>query len=102
MLLVFCETRLSNENNSLHNFCGYDMHSNARSTSGGGTVLYIRQNHNTERVHSLTVLRPHLETVFASFKHDKAPYLLGNVYRPPSSDLNRFLTCLEGILYTIS
>ena len=40
--------------------------------------------------------------MFASFKLGKTSYLSGNVYRQPSSDLNRFLACLEDMLCTIS
>ena len=101
-VLGLCETRLSDSIESIYQIAGYDMHSNSRNTNGGGTALYIKEEFHSRNIPSLAVMSSYVESIFASFRLDNVSFLVGNLYRPPNSELNEFISYIEDLLCLIS
>jgi exonuclease III len=97
-IVAFCETRLSNEISQLFSLPNYDMFSNHRNTRGGGVALYAKDIYRAVQIPELSVMEDSLETVFIDFSVGSSNYLVGNVYRPPAADFDKFLIILSDLL----
>ena len=69
-----------------------------RNTSGGGVAIYAKNAVHARVCCDFTFMRPHFESIFVEFRMGKEKFIIGNIYRPPSSDVNSFLELLESVL----
>ena len=83
---------------SLVNFKGYKQFQLLRNGRGGGVGIYVKDFINSERMNDFFIVNNDIECAFLNCKVGEFNFVIGNVYRPPSGNLELFLTKLEGIL----
>ena len=66
---------------------------------GGGVGIFIKQNINFEILYSACL--DFVEYIWIKFKVQNKVVILGNIYRPPSADLNLFLNHIEDTIINI-
>ena len=82
----------------LHHVPSFDLFTNNRSTLGDGVLLYMSDTFNANKVVNISVRLQQLEIIFLSFSVGKINYAIGNIYRPPNSINDNFLSDLSNIL----
>ena len=100
-LLCFTETRLCENTKNMFKLPEYEGFYNNRNSSGGGVAIYAKQALHANLVNCFTFMRPYIESVFVKISRGKEKILIGNIYRPPNSDVNSFLDLLDGVLSSI-
>ena len=63
-------------------------------------LLFVREAFNAKKIIILSLMYAHLETIIVSFSVGKIYYVIGNVYRPPNSNNDDFLSNVPNILFT--
>jgi len=96
----FCETKLTNDIESLFTIPNYYLVTNNTSRISGGLSLYVRNNIKTKIMHNLTVNTKHTETLFVETVSniDHNPIVVGVVYRRPKSNFHDFKSTLTNLL----
>ena len=97
-ILGLSETRLSSDIEMLHHVPSFDLFTSNRNTLGGGVLLYVRDTFNANKLVNFSVMLEHLETIFVSFSVGEINYVIGNVYRPPNTNNDEFMSELSNIL----
>ena len=100
-VLCFSETRLTEFTQNLFNLPDYEGFYSNRNSSGGGVAIYAKKAADTQLISDFTLMRPYFESIFVEYRRGKENFLIGNIYRPPNSDINSFLELLESILSSI-
>jgi hypothetical protein len=90
-VVAFTETRLSEELNDIYYIDNYNIFSNPRNTHGGGVAIYVRDKHSACIIEDLTVVEPHLESVIVMINSGNVRKIVGCIYRPPKSNVQRFI-----------
>ena len=65
---------------------------------GGGVCIYVSEVLSPEVIEPLTLSSPDLQSLFTKFVFNGKPYVIGNLYRPPSRSLPVFLEKVSYIL----
>ena len=101
-LLCFTETWLSNATKSLCNFVHYtSFHTVRNGKNGGGVAIYCSNKHTAKRLNQFSCCEPYIETVFIEIISNNKRIVIGNIYRPPNSNVTSFITSLEQILMSV-
>ena len=93
-----CETRLTGDIERMYMLPQYCMFSTNRDSRGGGTVIFVKDSYNARKVEVLSILKSSVETVFVTVKLADRDCLIGNIYRPPRSDIDCFLDSMADLM----
>ena len=96
-----CETRLNADLEALYSIQNYNTFFSSRDTNGGGVLLHVRNQFKPNKIVSLSIKSPFIESVFVEMTVDGKKRIVGNIYRPPNSDIVSFLSKLYEILVII-
>ena len=102
-----CETWATQANRDLLNMPGYEHEHCIRTNKrGGGVSIYLLDTIQYKTRHFLSFSTHMFESVFIevdkSLFKSKRNVIIGEIYRPPSSDKKTFNTELEKLLHTIT
>ena len=100
-VIGMCETRLNVALEPLYTLPSYNTFFNSRNTKGGGTLLHISEKLKASELASLTFTLPYFESVFVLVQLSGKKLIIGNIYRPPNSDIDSFLSKLFEVLTSI-
>ena len=105
-IIGLTETWLSDSNVDITNIDGYTHVCKYRSTKvGGGVSLFIKDYICFSERPDLSAFNSHIECLFIEISKDQLRsqknYIVGVIYRPPSADIDTFMSELESILSTI-
>ena len=100
-VIGMCETRLNVDLEPLYTLPSYNTFFNSRNTQGGGTLLHICEKMKSSELTNLTLTLPYFESVFVLVQLSGKKLIIGNIYRPPNSDINSFLSKLFEVLTSI-
>ena len=77
---------------------------NLSSTVGGGVACWVKNEHDFEVLENISVFEERVfESIFLKVKVSSKKFrIIGNVYRPPNSDIIKFTEIMESILKKIS
>ena len=80
----------------------YTMRETGRNC-GGGVGLWVDKSTSFEPLKNLSIFTPHIfESQFIKVKTSKSKFtIIGNIYRPPSSDIKRFNQILNDLMIKI-
>ena len=113
-ILGFSETWLNQKiDSSLVHMNNYVLHrqdrnftsSNNEIKKGGGICLYVDMNLKTKSMHlkELNISNPNIECQWLEICHDhQRNIIIGNLYRPPNGDVDKFLEYIEQCLGTMN
>ena len=97
-IIGFTEIRLSPHLTSLYQLPGYKMFSNCRNTHGGGVSIYISDSYNATGVDKFFYQETFIESLGIHSTIMKKKTLILCIYRPPSGNMENFLTALSEML----
>lgn len=100
-IISFCETRLTPELNDLFSINNYSMYSMPRNTRGGGVVTYVSKKYDAIVIPELSFSNDFIESIFIEMVRGDTKYLVGCLYRPPSSSMIDFINKLNDMHETI-
>lgn len=91
------------EKDSQYRLPGYTLHRHDRLSTGGGVCIYIRED-AVSTVARLPQLESQNEDLWLQLTLPNSPatIYLGTAYRPPNTDLDPFLECLETTLARVA
>lgn len=102
-VLLICETFLTKINEGLFNIPGFNFYKKSRShKSGGGVAIYIKNNHKNSLIDDLCYINEDIEMIFIETEIKKNKYFFGEIYRPPSGNINKFLHHYENALMRLN
>lgn len=101
-IIGFAESWLREDIEPLYLVGGYQMFANSRSTRGGGVVLYVRSNYSAAKISSLSLMLPHMESLFLKTVCKGHVLIVGVIYRPPCCNRDEFLIQLHELLGLLS
>jgi len=96
--LCFAETRLCNSIENLYKLNNYNMFANSRNVRGGGVAVYASDKYNCNVIKEATIRTITTESIFLNCVSESYSFVLGCIYRPPSSDIGQFCSELDEIL----
>ena len=99
-ILRFTETRFEETLVPLHQLPGYNMFAKCRNMYGGGITLYISINYYSTLSDDFSLLNISLECLEIGSKLSVS-YLSLCIYRPPSGNINSFLSTIMNILASV-
>lgn len=98
-IFCICESWLHNGiDDNLINIDGYKLYRKDRGYRGGGVCIYASNSLNT----SLIYTNNNTEQLWISLKKKRENIVIGVSYRPPSQDIEYFLSEFEDVLSIIS
>ena len=92
------ETRLSSDIEMLQHVPSLDLFTNHRSTLGSSVLLYVRDALTANKLVIFSVVLEQIEALFVSFSVGETNFVIGNVYRPPNSNNDDFMSKLSNVL----
>ena len=95
------ETRLKVELKPLCTLPSCNTFFNSRNPQDGGTLLHISEQMKSSELANLTLTVPYFECVFVLVQLSGKKLIIGNVHRPPNSDIGSFLSKLFEVLTSI-
>lgn len=98
------ETWLNNSTLSLVPLYNYNGHHSIRSDGrrGGGVSIYTTSEICTKELNNLNISLDFIECIFVECRYGNKKFLVGNVYRPPNSNVDLFIDKIEHLLILIS
>ena len=101
-IIAISESWLNANNSELYGLEDYNLISNFRSNRrGGGVSLFIHKSITYNIVSSLTISDVHIESLFIEINKTTVcknnNVYVGVIYRPPSSDVNKFNESLRNL-----
>ena len=98
-ILTFSETWLSDSSQHLYDIPNFNaFHKNRENKRGGGVAIYVSDKYLCSSISELSCSLPFIESVFVLAEIGNAQCIIGNIYRPPSSDIREFLTHMYDIM----
>lgn len=97
-ILGFTETRLDHSLTHLHQISGYNMFNQCRNRYGGGVTLYVSSKYHSTGTDQFSLKNNSLECLGVEIKFLDKLSLCLCIYRPPSGNINVYLTNLMNIL----
>ena len=97
-VIALCETFLTTENChmiDLNNYSGH--HQPCVGRFGGGVSLYLHKSVKLLRTIELTSTMS-METIFLEISYSSSKFVVGEMYRPPNTNVNEFMHQLESLL----
>ena len=90
--IMLCETFLNNNNFAMFNLSGYSKIERHRTNSrGGGVAIYMKNSYDFKIREDLSIYEEGIfESLFVETTLDKKQVLIGEIYRPPNTDINYF------------
>ena len=97
-----CETKITNETETLYNIAGYNMFTNNNQSNKGEVALYIKNNIPVMVKAAQTIIQNCIETIFADLKTPSGIITVGLVYKL-SVDISteNFSLALEEIISSL-
>ena len=108
-IMAFSETWFRKDNvNSIH-FDGFDHVPLLRSPDrdfnlkerGGGLSFFIKEGLNYKSRWDLSLMLPHIETLFIELNFNDKKYMIGVIYRVPNTNINDFINSLNSVIEPI-
>ena len=96
--MCFAETRLSKDIECLYKLNKYRLFANSRCVRGGGVAVYAREKFNCRVIDNITCINDTLESIFLECTINSQLFIIGCIYRPPSSNVSLFCNQLEEML----
>ena len=108
-IMAFTETWLRYDNVDSIHFDGYEHEYMLRpidggfnmKEKGGGISIFIRDNIDYKLREDLSLMLPHIETLFTELNLNNKKYMIGVVYRVPNTNLRDFIHSLNTIIESI-
>ena len=104
-IIAITETWLTETNCDLYEMTGYvSEHNYRKHRKGGGVSLYIQDHIEYKYRSDLIEFNEILETLFIEIPrniYSEKPIIIGVVYRPPNTDIQKFNEILDNILVKI-
>ena len=97
-ILGFCETRLSEDIEELYCPDGYTLHTNNISRKMGGVALLSKTSLNCNVIRDISILKPHLESLFVEYRSKGVRYVCGVMYHRPGTNNDAFMADLSALL----
>lgn len=97
-VLGMCETRLTDETDSLYTIPGFQMFVNNNTQYKGGVAMYVGNNIQCNIMNELNMMNEHCESLFVDCKDNVCDYIVGVIYRRPGSDNAAFINSLSEIM----
>lgn len=107
-IICITETWLSDADKNLFGFPNYSSeYAHRPSSNHGGAAIYVLSNLAFKRRHDLALNLPNCEAVWVEFDHlllniDNKNFILGCIYRSPSTSITDFCNALDNVLESIS
>ena len=101
-VIGICETKMTNEMETVYNIAGYNMIGNNYQSNKGGVALYI-ENFIPVMVKKIqTFIRNGIETIFTDLNTQSGIITVGLVYkRSVDIIIENFYIALEEIIYSL-
>ena len=98
-ILSFCETRLTTDLENLYTLPNYTVFHEHRDRHGGGASLFIKDYLKPKLLSNMSFTSPgNVEVVSASIEVNGMKLFISSVYRPPSGDIEVYLSKMEELL----
>ena len=102
-VLLVCETFLTDLNESLSDLPGYNSyHMKRNNHSGGGVSIFVRDCLSVVKIVPTEFNECSFETISLIVRVGKLSYLVSELYRPPSGNLNNFCQQFNAYLDTLN
>ena len=90
--ILLCETFLNDNNFMMFNLPGYSKVERHRTKSrGGGVSIYLKNSHDFKIRDDLSIYEEGIfESLFVEVTLDKKQVLVGEIYKPPNTDVKYF------------
>ena len=101
-VIGICETKITNEIETLYNIAGYNMFTNNNQSNKGGVALYIKNSIPVMVKPAQTIIRNSIETIFADLNTPSGIITVGLVYkRSVDISTENFSIALEKIISSL-
>ena len=101
-ILGVTETWLTDINQGLYNIHNYYLVEKHRTNRpGGGVGIYVPENVQYQIRDDLVIFDDIVESIFIEINIDSKNIIVGNIYRPPGTDLNQFIESFNNTLSLI-
>ena len=97
-IMGFCETRLSDAIEDLNCPDGFTLHTNNISRNMGGVALLTRSSLNCNVIKDISILKPHLESLFVEYRSKGIRYVCGIIYHRHRTNNDAFMPDLSIML----
>ena len=102
-VISLCETRLTTEIEKLYKLPNYTVFHQHRDRHGGGVSLFIKDTFKPKILPYMTyICLDHIEVVSANIEVDGKKVFISSIYRPPSGDIELYLSKIEEMLLFLS
>ena len=101
--VLLCETFLKNDNCMMFNLSGYSKIERHRTNSrGGGVAIYVKDLYDFKIREDLSIFEEGtFESLFIEVTLNKKQVLIGEIYRPPNTDITEFINKYNWIIEKI-
>ena len=101
-IIGLCETWLDDSNKDLYKINGYNsVHVNRNNNRGGGVSLFIRSNISYTLRSDLSAKFVQAESVVIEIELNNKHVIIGEIYRPPHTNIPSFIENLNDILSAV-
>ena len=107
--MAFSETWLKKDNVNTIHFDGFDHIPQIRPPDrdfdlkerGGGLSFFIKEGLNYKAREDLSIMLPHIETLFIELNLNDKKYMIGVIYRVPNTNIRDFINSLNSVIEPI-
>ena len=102
--LLLCETFLNDKNSNLYNLPGYTVAEKHRvNAKGGGVAIFVKNKFQYKIREDLSIFDEGLfESVFIEASINNKNVVIGEIYRPPNSNINQFIERYSNLIMKIT
>ena len=68
---------------------------------GGGLSFFIKEGLNYKAREDLSIMLPHIETLFIELNLNNKKYMIGVIYRVPNTNIRDFINSLNSVIEPI-
>ena len=100
-VITIAETNISSENKGQYQLPGYQsvfLSKNSLKSKGSGLGIYIKDIFIYDEIEVCTHVSENLESLFIKVNNTHTPITIGVIYRPPSGNLQLFLSEFDSVM----
>ena len=98
--IILNETWLGPGEETMFQIDGYTSFSLPRNRHGGGLIIFCQINLQAHVIETLSFITDSFEALFLDVKINTTQFTIGTVYRPPSLNVNSFITEFKDTILT--